>query len=327
MKTIILLLTFLSLPLHLSMGQGLTNEPVRIIFDTDMGGDYDDVGAIAVLHALADSGYATILATVASVRYEGVAGVLDVFNTYFKRPNIPIGVPKGSALDIRDWQHWTDTLLAIYPHTIKHNADVADAVDVYRKVLAAQPDHSVVIETEGFLTNLANLLDSKPDKYSSLSGKQLIGRKVKRLVSMAGMFPSGKEYNLEKDSTASKTVFENWPTEILFDGFEIGVRIKSGLPLINNKTINNSPVKDVFRICIPKSHEDAQGRYSWDETAVLVAVKGNAPLFETQSGRIIVEDDGSNKWDYTGSGQFYLKLSQSPDTIAGIINRLMMHQP
>src|SRR6185437_2250268 len=85
-------------------------KPVRLIFDSDMGPDYDDVGAIALLHALADKGEVKILATMASTKYEGVAGVLNVFNTYFNRPDIPIGVPKGYALELRDFQHWTDTL-------------------------------------------------------------------------------------------------------------------------------------------------------------------------------------------------------------------------
>ena len=34
----------------------LAAAPVRVIFDTDMCGDYDDVGALAVLNALADAG-------------------------------------------------------------------------------------------------------------------------------------------------------------------------------------------------------------------------------------------------------------------------------
>src|SRR6266446_1333672 len=43
--------------------------PQSIIFDSDMGPDYDDVGAITLLHAFADSGYINILATVASTKY------------------------------------------------------------------------------------------------------------------------------------------------------------------------------------------------------------------------------------------------------------------
>ena len=142
---------------------------VAVIFDSDMGPDYDDVGAITLLHAFADSGYAKILATVASTKYEGVAAVFDVFNTYFKRPNLLIGVPKGKALELKDWQHWTDTVLKNYPHSIKLNDEVPDAISVYRKVLASQPDKSVTIITVGFVTNLAGLLQSPPDQYSKLA--------------------------------------------------------------------------------------------------------------------------------------------------------------
>src|SRR5205085_3788531 len=137
--------------------------PARIIFDSDMGPDYDDVGAITLLHAFEDKGEAKILATIASTKYEGVAAVLNVFNTFFNKPAIPVAVPKGKALELRDGQHWTDTLIANYPHKIKSNDEASDAIEVYRKILATQPDHSVTIVTVGFLTNVSNLLQSQPD--------------------------------------------------------------------------------------------------------------------------------------------------------------------
>src|SRR5690606_11624095 len=120
-------------------------EPVRVIFDTDMGPDYDDVGAIAVLHALADSGKAEILATMASTKHDNVAAVLNVLNTYFGRPDIPIGVPGGEVLRVRDFQSWSDTLVAKYPHAIKSNSDAQDATSLYREILSKQPDESVTI--------------------------------------------------------------------------------------------------------------------------------------------------------------------------------------
>ena len=58
-------------------------KPVPIIFDSDIGPDYDDVGAITLLHALADSGKANILATVASNKYSRISSVINIFNTYF----------------------------------------------------------------------------------------------------------------------------------------------------------------------------------------------------------------------------------------------------
>ena len=201
-----------------------------------MGPDYDDVGAITLLHAFADSGYINILATVASTKYEGVAAVFNVLNTYFKRPGLLIGVPKGKALELKDNQHWTDTLLLKYPHKIKKNDEVLSATEVYRKTLASQPDRSVTIITVGFLTNLADLLQSAPDKYSNLTGKELVRKKVKQLVCMAGSFPAGNEFNVRMDATSSKIVFENWETPILFSGVEIGITIKTGLPLVNDRS-------------------------------------------------------------------------------------------
>lgn len=307
--------------------QDIVKKPVNIIFDSDMGPDYDDVGAIAILHALADNGEANILATVASTKYEGVAAVLNVFNTYFNRPDIPIGVPKGIALELRDRQHWTDTLLVKYPHQIKINDEVPDAVKIYRKVLSLQPDSSVTIVTIGFLTNLSNLLNSTPDEYSPLDGKQLIKKKVKLLVSMAGKFPSGYEFNVMKDAVASQNVYDNWNTPVIFSGFEIGAKILAGLPLIHNKEIKNDPVKDVFSISIPKAAEDSLGRKSWDETAVLVAIKGYPPFYTLHFGRIKVADDGRNTWDDSGKGQAYLVEKMDFKKVQEMINELIMHQP
>jgi pyrimidine-specific ribonucleoside hydrolase len=302
-------------------------KPVPIILDSDMGPDYDDVGAIVILHALADKGEAKILATMASTKYEGVAGVLNVFNTYFERPGIPVGVPKGNALGLHDFQHWTDTLLAKYPHKLKTNAEAWDAVKLYRKILAAQPDHSVTIVTIGFLTNLSNLLDTKADEYSPLTGRGLVKRKVKLLVSMAGGFPKGKEFNMMEDAPASKNVYENCGIPVIFSGGEIGSKIKTGIPLIQNAAIKNDPVKDVFRISIPLAKEDSTGRMSWDETAVLVAIKRYSPWYQLHKGKIVIAADGGDTWDDKGTGQGYLVEKISPEVVQNAINELIMHQP
>jgi inosine-uridine nucleoside N-ribohydrolase len=302
-------------------------EAKGVIFDSDMGPDYDDVGAIALLHAYADSGHIKILATIASTNYEGVAGVFNVINTYFNRPGIPIGVPKKKGSNIRDGQHWSDTLIANYPHAIKRNAEVEEAVDVYRKVLAQQPDNSVTIITVGFLTNLSALLQSLPDEHSPLKGQELVKKKVKQLVSMAGWFPSGKEYNVRIDSTASQYLFTHWPSPILMSGFEIGWKVRSGLPLVNNDKIRNSPVKDVFRISIPMSISDSAGRMSWDETAVLVAAKGYEPWYSIVKGTMLINKDGSNRWSADGGQHAYLVEVQPPAIVEEIINRVMQHQP
>jgi pyrimidine-specific ribonucleoside hydrolase len=302
-------------------------EKIPLIFDTDMGPDYDDVGAIAMLHALADSNQVNILATIASTRYPGVASVLNIFNTYFNRASVPVGVARGKAIDQRDTQHWSDTLIARYPHTIKSNEEATEAVELYRKILASHPDNTVTIVTVGFLTNLAGLLQSPGDKYSPYPGSELVRRKVKLLVSMAGKFPEGNEFNVREDAVASKLVFERWPSKIILSGFEIGQKIKTGLPLVNNRAIKNSPVKDVYRISIPLAKQDSAGRMSWDQTAVLVGVKGFAPWYKLQQGTIVVNADGTNTWTDSGSRHAHLVENLPFSDVAAYINRLMQHQP
>ena len=251
-----------------------TVQPVNLILDTDLGPDYDDVGAMALMHALADSGQVNILAVVSSNKDEHVVPCIEVLNTYFNRPDIPVGAPKSEGgVSLTTWHKtkWTEELPARYPHKTAKTSDASDAVKVYRRILSTQPDSSVVVCTIGFFTNLKDLLLSGGDEYSPLSGCDLVAKKVKLVVSMAGLFPEGKEFNVYCDTPASRVVAERWPTEIIFSGFEIGNMIFTGKKLVQ-MDVKDSPVKDAYSLCFAEG--DPNGRMSWDLTAVLVAVKG-----------------------------------------------------
>jgi inosine-uridine nucleoside N-ribohydrolase len=303
------------------------DQPAKVIFDTDLGPDYDDVGALAFLHAMADSGKTEILATLASNKHELVAPSINVINTYFGRKDLSIGAPKSPGVSLTASQHWPDSIVSRYPHRIGSTSEVPDAVTVYRKVLATQPDNSVTIVTVGFLTNLSNLLQSQSDSFSPLNGIELISKKVKRLVSMAGKFPEGREFNVFMDSTSSEYVLNEWPGEIIFTGFEIGEKIHTGLRLIQSD-IKNSPVKDVFRISIPLSEEDKNGRMSWDETAVLIAVYGTKGYFDTERGTIIINKDGSNRWKSSPAGKHLYVIQKMPvSDMSRFIEDRIMHVP
>lgn len=315
----------------LANGQkGINATPKRVIFDTDMGPDYDDVGAISILHALADSGKCTILATMACNQSKYIAATLNVLNTYFKRPDCPIGVVRSPAVNLVASQKWDSLLVAKYPHRLLNNEQAEDAVILYRKILAQQPDHSVTIISVGFFTNLRNLLNSPPDAISPLSGQQLVKKKVWQLVSMAGRFDHElgrfKEFNVAKDAASAQFVFERWPAPILFSGFEIGLPIHTGLPIAQSNFVN-SPVKDVFARCIPLDPNDANGRMSWDETAVLAAVCGTVPYFSTIKGRIIARADGSHGWDPNGKNHQYLVQVAPIPEMENLLNQLIAHQP
>ncbi len=306
-----------------------TQKPVPIIFDTDIAPDYDDVGAMALLHAFADMGEAKILATISCNAVETTAPTLSVLNTYFNRPGIPIGITK-TALPNKDCsQQWAQAIIAKYPHALQANDEAMDAVKLYRKILEAQPDKSVTIVSVGFFTNLAGLLYSTADEYSKLDGPALVKKKVMQLVSMAARIDkdgkSGYEFNVTVDAAASQKVFKDWPTPVTISGFEIGEKILTGITLINNDAIKNSPVKDAFAIALAKDN-NTRGRNSWDQTAVLVAVRGLQPWFGSRKVNFKIEDDGKDVL-IPGKKFTYLTFKETPEKIGKVIEDLMMKKP
>jgi inosine-uridine nucleoside N-ribohydrolase len=323
-KPLLLLLLFLYCNAY-----GQNPKPVLIIFDTDIAPDYDDVGAMALLHAFADKGEATILATISSNAFETTAPTLSVLNTYFNRPGIPVGIVKAGFPNKYCSQFWAQAIVAKYPHALQSNAGAMDAVKLYRKILSAQADQSITVVSVGFFTNLAGLLNSAADEYSPLDGTKLVEQKVKQLVSMAARIDkdgkSGYEFNVMVDAAATKKVFADWPSPILLSGFEIGEKILTGIRLIQNKNITNSPVKDAFEIALSKDSNHI-GRNSWDQTAVLVAVRGIAPWFGFRKLNFDIEADGRNVL-IPGEKFTYLTFKQTPEAIGKFIEDLMMHQP
>ncbi len=112
------------------------HQPVPVIFDTDIAPDYDDVGAMALLHAFADMGETTILATISCNAFETTAPTLSVLNNYFNRPGIPIGITKTVLPNKNCSQQWAQAIIAKYPHRLQSNNEALDAVKLYRKIIS-----------------------------------------------------------------------------------------------------------------------------------------------------------------------------------------------
>lgn len=301
---------------------------VNIILDTDIAPDYDDVGALAMLHALADSGKVNLLATISCNTYGTTAATLDAINTYFGRPDVPVGVTRGLLPNQPCNQGWDTLIISNYPHQIFSNDEAQDAVKLYRKILAGQPDKSVTIVSVGFFTNLAALLETEPDEFSELNGQDLVRQKVIKLVSMAaGMGKQNEgayEFNVVIDIPAARKVFSEWPTSFLVSGFEIGEQIRTGIRLMHNSSIQNSPVKSAFALAL-KRDQNVFGRNSWDQTAVLVAVYGPQPWFTTTPVQFEIQSDGRSV-PVAGDKIEYLQFRESPQIVGYCIENLMMHQ-
>ncbi len=300
----------------------LAKPPVPVIFDTDMMGDVDDVGAAAILHALADRGEAKILAMGVCVKHPATPLCLDALNTHYGRGDIPIGVVKGPAFS--GPSKYADAIAREFPHRLKSASDAPDVISLYRKTLAAQSDGSVVLISVGMLTNLRNLLQSVGDASSHLDGVSLVKQKVRAWICMGGALSKGREYNLYSDAPASMEVVKHWPTPVVFSGFEIGNEIMTGAGLRQSPA---SPVRRAYEL-----FNGLKNRQSWDQTAVFFAVRGLdgglADTWDLRRGRMEVAGDGSNTWlDSTTGPHQYLVKKIPPQKITAKIEELMLQQP
>jgi inosine-uridine nucleoside N-ribohydrolase len=261
---------------------GMTIAQVPVIFDTDMGNDIDDALALALLHALETRGECHIVAVTITKDNPWAAPYIDIVNTFYGRPNIPIGMVKGSGVTPADSPMIrVPSERKIYPHKLKTGADAPDAVAVLRQALASQPDHSVVIIQVGFSTNLAHLLHD--------SG-ELVAGKVKLLVMMAGDFAKpNPEFNIKMDIPSAQKLVRDWPTPIVTSGFEIGNSMLYPASSIVRDFAQNNPVADAYR----NYQKFPYDRPTWDITAALYAVRPNDGYFSLSApGTINVDAKG-----------------------------------
>ena len=119
---------------------------------------------------------------------------------------------------------------------------VMEATEAYRKVLSEAEDNSVVIASIGFATNLANLLRSEADEYSTLNGYDLIAKKVKTVVWQGGWYPpihlfghhtynfdcGAGYYNTDGCNGASETAVNDMPPNVEMIYSDIGDDTISG---------------------------------------------------------------------------------------------------
>lgn len=273
------------------------DNPVRLIFDTDMGNDIDDALALGVIHALQSRGECELLAVTLSKDNEFAAPYVDLVNTFYGRPEIPVGVvragktPEDSKYIRIPSEARGENGKQRYPHRLLSGKDSPEAVGLLRKTLAAQPDGSVVIAVVGFSTNLARLLDSAADSHSPLAGRELVTKKCRLLVMMAGMFGGGnrqREYNVYIDLGAAKKVFAEWPTPLVTSGFEIGQAIKYPAPSIEHDFgyVPHHPLREAYELYQKMPYD----RETWDLTAVLYAVRPNRGYFGLSAPGTITVD-------------------------------------
>jgi len=266
-------------------------------------------------HGLADQCEIEIIGVTTVTTASSAAPAADAINTYYGRPDIPIGVLKGgSFLDRNGYSKALADQLGTTRY--KSSVDAPDATQVFREVIAKQPDASVVVVSIGPLRNLARFVKAAPDAASPLSGRELIKQKVKLLSAMAGVFadigafggPVTKEWNVEQDAQAAKDVVDNWPTPVMFSGFEIG-----WYTCPDTAALDASPAKSPMKIALgnadPVPCQTGHGRPGWDQTALLYAARGLGAFWKGSTmGRVDVNvGTSADSWAATPDrGQGFL---------------------
>lgn len=307
--------------------------PQSVIFDTDIGNDVDDALSLAVIHALIRRGELNLLAVTSSNGSPVVVPYVRMLNACYGRPSIPVGLADQPAqtsdgtymlpvLAQREKEistdssakngHKTESSESAGPQTGASD-QAASAVPVLRRTLADAPDRSVVMIMTGYATNLPRLLDSPPDAVSPLSGRELVLKKVDHLVAVAGAFTDEYktlcENNLRFDLPAGRRLAEEWPTPIIWSGYEIGKRTVLGPHFFDAAFIGmeNSPMDASYRAYgVPYLA-------LWDLVPPLLTARPDRYFTLSQPGRVTVREDGTSFFTPEADGRDRIVLLPTPE--------------
>ncbi len=292
------------------------HDRVRLLIETDVFGDVDDVGALAVAHHFADLDRAEIVSIGVNTPSRFGSQTVRIVNRWYGRESIPVGamLPLDDSVFEMDYAHRVATDHA----TSADRLEPLAALDVHRRALAESPDGSVTVVSLGFLDNLADLLRSGPDKHSPLSGRALVASKVRRAVVMGGFFPSGHEYNITESIAAAQEFVSAWPTEVDFLGWEVGAHVVTGKEISTREGV----IGDAYRAY----NGAGTGRESWDLLAVHFTLTDDAALYATsERGDVVIDDSGLTTFHASTSGKHrYVILACDPReaeaALDGILN-------
>jgi purine nucleosidase len=284
MKVILLIVAFLA----------FTNAhaQTRVIADMDIDSDVDDVAALAMLNNMHIRGQIRLLGVVVTSDDPYAAVCTDAINRYFNKQGFPIGVLQNQD-SLRNHSRYTRQISEEFPHKLQNSAEAESATALYRRLLSGSPDNSVIILTIGHLSNFQALLQSGADKYSRLSGIDLAEKKISKWFCMGGQFPAGREANFYRPDPASTIYCINaWKKPVIFAGWEVGEKIKTGGAYLKSIVDKKSPVAKAYEL-----YNQFKGRSSWDQVAVYFLLKEHEQYFDIiKNGYCAILSDGSNEW-------------------------------
>lgn len=291
----------------------------KIIFDTDLGGDCDDVMALDLLLACEKMGECSLIGVTYSADAKNSVPCIHAILKQHGRGDVPIGrAPIADGTTALSDNYATQVAQAFAASDSVKYEDAEDAVLLLRKLLASNKQATLCVT--GFLTNIAALLLSPPDDISPLSGAQLVAGKVPELVIMGCSFQNAfPEWNIKCDIPAAQTVMSLCPVPVVICPFEVGLNMITGAAMASRGG-RNAPDSLSYIV-----HGSINGRDSWDPATALYAVRGSDRYFEISgTGKCKIDDDGISCFSECGEGLHRFLQCALPQTeIAAEIDRIV----
>lgn len=278
----------------------------KVIIDTDIGSSTDDLFALEIAARYHKEEVVELAAVMLDRPGADNFAFTDAHLHYHGLDNVPIGT-------IGDQK---DSRIVFVPYaTLVHTNDasgravmprlpagrrpgaVMEAVRLYRRILADAPDRSVDVCAIGFFTNLMRLLDAPPDAESSLSGRDLVARKVRTLRIMAGSFDRSldhPEYNVWGDIPSARRIFSEWPTPITCTPYEVGVRVYYPCKEVREDFPADHPIALSYGRWDPDGPR-SKSQLMWDPMTVLALIDEEKKLgffTNSETGEVAVDAKG-----------------------------------
>ena len=301
-----------------------------VIYDTDIGSSTDDLFALEMLYRYEDEGRCRLLGVMVDREGERNAAFADVMNTYFGHGDVPVGLVRDGIKEPKVWidyAHVADTKdgdgQPMFGRSIADYSALPDGWRLYRRLLAAQPDRSVSIVSVGFVTCLAQLLQSAPDSYSSLSGVELVRQKVKCIYLQGGVFGEAVEpdFNFAQGITFSKPFFQKWPQEVdmVFSPMEAGqdVEYTPEQVIADVSWTDAHPIKQVYMQC-----DCNTGQRMWDVMPVVQAVEGDALFSLSGRGTVTLTNQAETIFTPSATGNCRYQLPGSETWAAQMLEKI-----
>lgn len=295
------------------------NKPIQMILDSDFGSSTDDLFALMMIHHYIDQGKVDLKGVVVDREGDKNAQLVDIFNTYYGHPNIPIGlerngvknprcfIPYNGICDLKDSQG-----NPLFERTMTDN-NFMDGYRLYRKLLSQAEDKSVVVVAIGFVTTIAELFQSGADEFSPLNGVDLFGQKVKAVYIQSGRFESGDSlsgYNMRAASKQSAIFYDRLPhnVDIVMSPSNIGDLMDYAPQdvLVDLSYTEKNPIKSVYTY-----YTCDTGQRMWDTNCLVNAVEGDDEYNLSPRGYVTFVDKGEEslmlfKQDPNGNARYQM---------------------